>query len=149
LIGFFVNTLVLRTDFSGDPSFREILARVRDVTIDAFAHQDLPFEKLVEEMQPDRNLSHNPLFQVMFGLQNAEAQMASHNAPAQLSYGTSKFDLTLSATETAEGLTAVFEFNLELFDSETIKSLANAFGTLLTAVTTDPDCPISKLPLVN
>lgn len=149
LIGFFVNTLVLRTDVSGDPSFREVLARVRDVTLDGFAHQDLPFEKLVEEMQPDRNLSHNPLFQVMFGLQNAEAQMASHNAPAQLSYGTSKFDLTLSATETAEGLTAVFEFNLELFDSETIKSLANAFGTLLAAVTTDPDRPISKLPLVN
>jgi amino acid adenylation domain-containing protein len=149
LIGFFVNTLVLRTDFSGDPSFREVLSRVRDVTLDGFAHQDLPFEKLVEEMQPDRNLSHNPLFQVMFGLQNAEAQMASHNAPAQLSYGTSKFDLTLSATETAEGLTGVFEFNLELFDSQTIKSLANAFGTLLTAVTTDPDRPISKLPLVS
>lgn len=149
LIGFFVNTLVLRTDFSGDPSFREVLSRVRDVTLDGFAHQDLPFEKLVEEMQPDRNLSHNPLFQVMFGLQNAEAQMASHNAPAQLSYGTSKFDLTLSATETAEGLTAVFEFNLELFDSETIKSLANAFGTLLTAVTADPERRISKLPLVS
>ena len=149
LIGFFVNSLVLRTDLSGNPSFVEVLARVRDVTLAAYAHQDLPFERLVEELNPDRNLGHNPLFQVMFGMQNTEVHLPNQNARAQLSVGTSKFDLTLSANQTAEGLTCTFEFNSELFNPETIVSLAQAYGELMKNAIAFPDRPISELPLVS
>ncbi len=149
IIGFFVNTLVLRTDLSGDPTVRAVLSQVREVALEAFAHQDLPFERLVEELQPDRNLSHNPLFQVMFGLQNTETTVAPRNGRAQLSFGTSKFDLTLSVSETAEGLTGIFEFNTELFDASTVVSLANTFGALLDAAAANPDLTIGNLPLLT
>lgn len=149
LIGFFINTLVLRTDLSGNPSFREVLARVRSVTLAAYAHQDLPFERLVEELNPDRNLGHNPLFQVMFGMQNTEVQLPGQNARTQLSAGTSKFDLTLSASQTAEGLTCTFEFNSALFRPETVVSLAEAYGVLIESVVAYPDLAISELPLVS
>jgi amino acid adenylation domain-containing protein len=149
LIGFFVNTLVLRTGLGGDPTFRQVLARVREVTLEGFGHQELPFEKLVEELHPDRNLSHNPLFQVMFGLQNAEPQLALRNVPTQFNFGSSKFDLTLSLSETVEGLSAAFEFNTELFDLSTIESLAVAFGVLLENAAASPDRHISELPLVS
>ncbi|WP_158623345.1 non-ribosomal peptide synthetase [Corallococcus sp. CA053C] len=151
LIGFFVNTLVLRTDLSGSPTFREVLARTREGTLEAFAHQDLPFEKLVEELQPERNLGHNPLFQVMFVLQNAETgvRMTSGNFAPQLNVGTSKFDLTLSATETEDGLLAVFEYNTHLFDTATIVALARNFQALLEGAVTSPDRRIGELPLLD
>jgi amino acid adenylation domain-containing protein len=149
LIGFFANTLVLRTDLSGNPSFREIIARVRETTLEAYAHQDLPFERLVEELSPGRDLSHNPLFQVMFGLQNTDGQATSQNSEAGFTSGISKFDLTLSASETAEGLTCIFEFNTALFRPETIDSLAEAFGVLMQAAAAAPDRSISELPLVS
>jgi amino acid adenylation domain-containing protein len=151
LIGFFVNTLVLRTDVSGDPTFGQVLSRVREVTLEALAHQDLPFEKLVEELQPARNLGHNPLFQVMFVLQNTETggQIGPQQNAPQLSVGTSKFDLTLSVTETADGLMAVFEYNTELFDATTVVSLAQHFQTLLEGAVAQPGRRASELLLLS
>ena len=103
LIGFFVNTLVLRTDLSGNPTFRELLRRVQEVALGAYAHQDLPFEKLVEELQPERNLSHTPLFQVMFVLQNAPTSALELPgltvSRVRVDKGTAKFDLTLTLVE--------------------------------------------------
>ena len=111
LIGFFVNTLVLRTDLSGNPTFLELLAQVKNTTLDAYDHQDLPFEKLVEELQPERALSYNPIFQVMFVLHNATgaaAQMPGLTVtPLDVDTGTSKFDLALSLVEEADGLTGI------------------------------------------
>src|SRR5439155_13431381 len=119
LIGFFINTLVLRTDLSGDPTARELLARVREVTLDAYAHQDLPFEKLVEELQPARDLSHTPLFQVLFVLQNAPTAVLELPGlmmrPLIVASDTAKFDLTIVLTEGDEGITAGCEYNTDLF----------------------------------
>jgi amino acid adenylation domain-containing protein len=151
LIGFFVNTLVLRTELSGNPTFLQLLERVREVTLNAYAHQDMPFEKLVEELQPARDLSHNPLFQVMFVFQNTEQALQldpQHRAP-QFSVGTSKFDLTLCALETAEGLLTIFEYNTSIFEAATIVALAQNFQILLDSVTSDPRQPISKLLLLS
>ncbi|MDF5733215.1 MAG: condensation domain-containing protein, partial [Rhizonema sp. PD38] len=131
LIGFFVNTLVMRTDVSGNPSFAELLSRVRDMAIDAYAHQDLPFEMLVEALQPERSLSHTPLFQVMFVLQNVPmpeielAGLSVSSLPAQSA--TAKFDLTLGMENTDSGLVGVWEYNTDLFDSSTIERMAGHF----------------------
>jgi amino acid adenylation domain-containing protein len=151
LIGFFVNTLVLRTDLSGDPTFRQLLGRIREVALGAFAHQDVPFERLVEELQPARNLSHNPLFQVGFALQNTESAMqnAPEQGPPQFRAGASKFDVTLSATETAAGLMAVFEYNTNLFDAATILHMAQNFQVLIESIIADPDLRISKSLLLD
>lgn len=150
LIGFFVNTLVLRTDLSGDPTFRQLLGRIREVALGAYAHQDLPFERLVEEVQPARNLSHNPLFQVGFALQSTESEMQNApDGPPQFRAGASKFDLTLSATETADGLMAVYEYNTNLFDAATILHMAQNFQVLIESIITDPDLCISKYLLLD
>jgi amino acid adenylation domain-containing protein len=151
LIGFFVNPLVLRTDLSGDPSFLAVLERVREVTLEAFAHQDLPFERLVEEIQPERSLGHNPVFQIMFALQNTEKQVAAgpeNNSP-QFRAGTSKFDLTLSATETTDGLSLLFEYNSQLFDQATIAAMAENFSTLLDGVGAEPGRSIASLLILD
>src|SRR6185295_262126 len=125
LIGLFVNTLVVRTDFSGNPSFRELLGRVREVSLDAFAHQDLPFEKLVEEIQPERSLGHMPLFQVLFALQNAAKSTWKLGSLDLTDFAfdksTSKLDLSLYVGERAEGLGLSFEYSTDLFDAETIE----------------------------
>jgi amino acid adenylation domain-containing protein len=153
LIGFFVNTLVLRTDLSGDPAFEDLLARVREVTLGAYAHQDLPFEKLVEELQPARVMRHAPLFQVMFTLQNAPRPVVElHDltlAPVDLDPGTSMFDLSLSLEETMHGVSGIFEYNTDLFDAATIQRLARHFQTLLGGVTANPQQRISDLPLLT
>ncbi len=152
LIGFFVNTLVIRTDLSGAPSFRELLRRVREATLGAYAHQDLPFEMLVDALQPDRTLSFTPLFQVMFALQNAPMQafdlpglvasrMENHN-------GTSKFDLSLLMEENADKLTGWLEYNTDLFDEPTIQRMIGHFGTLLAGIIANPDQSITRLPIL-
>ena len=120
LIGCFVNTLVLRGTVSGNPTVRELLQRVRETCLEAYAHQDVPFEKLVEELQPERNLSHTPLFQVLFMLQYAGNATARVNelalVPLKSDTDTSKFDLSLYVEENEIGLTCGLEYNTDLFD---------------------------------
>ncbi len=153
LIGFFVNTLALRTDLSGDPSFRELLARVREIALSAYAHQDLPFEKLVEELKPERSLSYSPLFQVMFALQNTtQAPLRLPGLEVKrldLGRETSKFDLSLAAIEASEGLKLSFEYNSDLFDSATIVRMMGHFETLLKSVVKNPEQKISRLALLT
>ncbi len=153
LIGFFVNTLVLRTDLSGNPVFRELLRRVREVCLAAYAHQDLPFEKLVEELQPERSLSHTPLFQVSFALQNIPVDERSlpglSLSVMQTGHVTSKFDLTLLMAEEAGELKGSLEYNSDLFDAVTIERLAEHFKNLLEAVVANPDQRILSLPLLS
>lgn len=152
LIGFFVNTLVFRSDLSGDPTFEELLLRVRHTATEGYAHQDLPFEKLVEELHPQRDLSHPPLIQVMFVLQNApRPPLALPELTLELldvDSGTAKFDLTLSIEETDRGLGAYYEYNTDLFDSQSIERLSKHFETLLASVVADPTKRISELSLV-
>ncbi|MBG1243115.1 amino acid adenylation domain-containing protein [Nostoc sp. NZL] len=153
LIGFFVNTLVLRADLSGDRSFNELLGRVRLMAIDAYAHQDLPFEMLVEVLQPERDLSHTPLFQVMFALQNvpmSEIELADLTISSlPVESATAKFDLFLSMQNTATGLVGVWEYNTDLFDASTIERMTGHFMTLLESIITNPEERISQLPLLS
>ncbi|MGH9932081.1 MAG: amino acid adenylation domain-containing protein, partial [Pyrinomonadaceae bacterium] len=149
LIGHFINTLVLRTSFFGDPTFSELLGQVRDVALGAYAHQETPFEKLVEELQPERNLSYTPLFQVMFVFQNASTSDLNLTGLAistqELHSETAPLDLTLEARETPEGLACVFEYKTDLFDVTTIERIAERFRLLLEKVVVDPAENISKL----
>ncbi|WP_256871845.1 non-ribosomal peptide synthetase [Nostoc sp. TCL26-01] len=153
LIGLFVNTLVLRTDLSGNPTFKELLTRLREVALGAYAHQDLPFEQLVEELQPQRSLSHTPLFQVMFVLQNAPiSTMELPGLTARVmetELATAKFDLTLYMEQSGSGLRAAFEYNTDLFNAETISRMVGHLQTLLTAIATNPDQKISQLPILT
>ncbi|WP_442937379.1 amino acid adenylation domain-containing protein [Nostoc sp.] len=153
LIGFFVNTLVLRADLSGDRSFNELLGRVRLMAIDAYAHQDLPFEMLVEVLQPERDLSHTPLFQVMFALQNvpmSEIELADLTISSlAVESATAKFDLFLSIQNTGNGLAGVWEYNTDLFDASTIERMTGHFMTLLSGIVANPEERISQLPLLS
>ncbi len=152
LIGFFINTLVLRGDLSGDPTFRELLDRVRETVLGAHANQDFPFERLVEELQPERNLTHNPLVQVSFALQNFGTVALDFPGvtaePLTLKRGISKFDLSLFVREEEDGLQTVWKYNTDLFDAETIDRFAAHYTHLLGAVVEDPDRTISTLPLL-
>src|SRR5205085_1961337 len=153
LIGCFTNTLVLRADLSGNPRFRELLQRVWEATLGAHTHQDVPFEKLVEELQPERDLSRAPLFQVMFVLQNASTD-SWMNLPGldidllATDSGTARFDLTLSMSDTASGLVGTLEYNTDLFDAATIARLLTHYSQLLTAACAAPDQPLASLPLL-
>lgn len=160
LIGFFVNTLVLRTDLSGNPTFRELLTRVREVTSGAYKHQDLPFAKLVEELQPERNLSHNPLFQAMFQLQNEAYQFQNSLVPdldlpgltlSQVWVDTesTKFDLSWHLVERAEELLVVVEYSTELFRNDTITRMLRHFQVLLEGIVANPQARLSQLPLLT
>jgi amino acid adenylation domain-containing protein len=153
LIGFFVNTLVLRTDLSDNPTFEQLLNRVREVALQAYAHQDLPFEQLVKALHPTRDLSYTPLFQVMFGLDDALVptvelpKLTVSSYPVEI--GTAKFDLTLSMENTASGLIGEWEYNTDLFDEETIARMAGHFQTLLEGIVANPIQSISELPLLT
>ena len=141
LIGFLVNTLVLRTDLSGNPTFRELLSRVRAVCVDAQEHQDLPFEKLVQELQPERDQSRNPLFQVMFALQNATRGISPLEGmqiePIEFETGRSLFDLSLFLRERDGKFIGHFEYSTDLFDSATIERMTGHFQSLLEGVVAD------------
>ncbi len=153
LIGFFVNTLVLRTDLSGNPSFRALLQQVREVVLDAHKHQHIPFEKLVDELHVERTLSHSPLFQVWFFLENAgpEGLQLPGLRLSGLGGGnkTAKFDLTLAAVESAQHITLSLEYNTDLFDALTIERMLSRFEILLETIVSEPDCGISDLPLLT
>ncbi|HEU4511146.1 MAG TPA: amino acid adenylation domain-containing protein [Pyrinomonadaceae bacterium] len=149
LIGFFVNTLVLRTSLRGEPSFRELLGRVREVSLAAYTHQDLPFEKLVEELQIERSLGHNALFQVWFVLQNAPAEELQLPGLVleQLEFEKRwvRHDLRLDMLETSGGLTGSFEYRTDLFDAPTIRQMARNFETLLDHLANEPEMKIDRL----
>lgn len=153
LIGFFVNTLPLRTNISGDSTFRQLLGAVKEVTLGAYAHQDLPFEKLIEELQPLRDIGHSPIFQVMFDMQNAPSEsLTLHGLTVTrlpLKKQTSKFDLTLYVTEIDSGLALWLEYNTDLFESDTIQRMLGHFETLLEGVVANPNAQISDLPLLT
>jgi amino acid adenylation domain-containing protein/non-ribosomal peptide synthase protein (TIGR01720 family) len=153
LIGFFVNTLVLRTEVAGEEGFLDLLARVREVTLAAYAHQDVPFERLVGDLQPERDQSRSPLFQVMFGLQQTAGEPPAaipgvRVEAVELAMGTAKFDLTLALDESSRGLSCAAEYNRDLFDAATIRRLLRHFGRLLEEAAADPLRPLGELPLL-
>jgi len=154
LIGFFVNTLVMRADFSDNPEFVDLLTQIREMSLGAYAHQDLPFEKLVEELHPQRDMSHSPLFQVAFVLQNipaeegiqiSELSMKPLNADAEVA----KYDLTLTMNESGDQLVGSMEYNTDLFERSTIQRMLNHFNLLLAAIVDDPELPVDDIDMLD
>jgi len=152
LLGFFVNMLVLRTSMAGEPGFRQVLARTRETCLGAYAHQDLPFEQLVEVLRLPRDLSHTPLFQVVFQLQHSSEPVelpgvtisSFKTAPAL-----AKFDLNITLAEDAGGLSGVLEYNADLFAAQSISRLLGSWQTLLAGIVADPEASIERLPLLT
>jgi amino acid adenylation domain-containing protein/FkbH-like protein len=153
LIGFFVNTLALRGNVSGDPDFRTLLQRTRDACLQAYAHQDIPFEKLVEELQPQRSLSHSPIFQVMFALQNAPMQALElaglHLERVPVYPGTSMFDMSWFAMEVPQGLMVRAEYSTDLFEPSTITRALAHFRHLLESAVEEPEQRVSQLRMLG
>ena len=153
LIGYIANTLVLRTDLSGNPTFLELLARVREVSLGAYAFQDISFEKLVDELQPARDLSYSPLFQVMFTLQNMPPRELKTSgltlSPLVVENHTAKFDLEMVVVETSNGMTATIEYNEDLFTRETIARMMDNFAVLLENVVAAPETRIAEIRLMD
>jgi len=153
LIGFFVNTLVMRTDLSGNPSFRELVQREREVALGAYAHQDAPFEKMVEEINPERDLSRSPLFQVMLVLQNTSREeleikgLKVREIGAEI--GTAKFDLTLGMTEGEEGIEGCLEYSRDLYEGETIRRMARHYVRVAEEVVRDAEQRIREIELLS
>jgi non-ribosomal peptide synthetase component F len=153
LIGFFVNTLVLRTDVSGDPTFNELVSRVRETALGAYAHQDLPLERLVEQLAPERRWGRAPLFQVMFVLQNAPIPalelpgLSVTHLPLQSK--SAKFDLSLHLHEGAAGLEGTLEYSTDLFDASTMERMIEHYQLLLKSVIAYPDARLSTLPIIT
>ena len=153
LIGFFINLLALRTDLSGNPTFLELLGRVREVALGAYAHQDMPFDKLVEELQPQRSLSHNPLVQVLFVMQNiprenrelAGLKLTNFEMPITRS----KFDLAVFMVEDEKGLIGSWLYSSDLFEKSTILRMAGHFETLLRNVVAQPQTRLSALEILS
>jgi amino acid adenylation domain-containing protein len=157
MIGLFVNTLVLRTDLGGDPDARALIERVKEVCLGAYAHQDLPFEQLVEELRPQRDLARNPLFQIMFNLLNTPVQRAGPGTPAgRLTLtplppagGVSLFDLNAYVTHGEEGIGAAWEYAGDLFSAPTVERFSRAFAAVLTGMTARPAARLGDLPLLG
>ncbi|MEH2095023.1 amino acid adenylation domain-containing protein, partial [Nostoc sp.] len=153
LIGFFVNTLVMRTNLTENPSFSELLPRIREMALSAYAHQDLPFEMLVEALQPERDLSHTPLFQVMFVLNNppiSEIELTGLTVSSlPIESASAKFDLILGMQNTNNGLVGWWEYNTDLFDCSTIERMTGHFVTLLESIVANPQERISQLPMLT
>ncbi|HEU0054413.1 MAG TPA: condensation domain-containing protein, partial [Longimicrobium sp.] len=153
LIGFFINTLVLRTDLSGDPSFRELLGRVKEATLGAYKNQEVPFERVVAELQPERSLSHAPLFQVMFTLQNAGGGGGALPGLKVEGLGAAmenaKFDLSLTLIETAQGLRGTLNYSTDLFERGTVERMVNHLARVLEQVAADADVRLSRLALAG
>ncbi|MFC1712466.1 amino acid adenylation domain-containing protein [Candidatus Poribacteria bacterium] len=166
LIGMILNNVVLRTDLSGDPTFQELLGRVRKVTLEAYVHQDVPFDKVVEALRPERDQSRNPLFQVMFSFHDSpmpylELPKLDIDLQEGLSNGSAKFDLNIiviprteqhvgqTSRRGSEGITAIWEYNTDLFDASTIKHMVSHFQVLLEAMVADLDQRISQLPILT
>ncbi|MFD0727554.1 non-ribosomal peptide synthetase [Lysobacter brunescens] len=155
LVGFFINTLPMRTDLSGNPTFRELLAQVRATTLDSYAHQDLPFERLLESVNVERSLSHNPLFQTMVFYQNFPDPglqlpgLRLENVPIENAHsGTARADLTIFASEHESGLRLLMEYATDLFDADTVQAFARHLQTLLAAAVADPACRIDQIAIL-
>src|SRR5262245_51455770 len=153
LIGSFVNNLVLCIDVSGNPTLREVLSRVRDVCLSSYVHQELPFEKLVEELNPRRDLADSPLFQTMFAFQNTPNPRLSlsdlQSESLEVDAGISKFDLTLSIVDRGQDLSGYVEYSANLFNHSTIERMIGHFRTLLESLVAEPDRPMSTVPLLT
>ncbi|HVF89337.1 MAG TPA: condensation domain-containing protein, partial [Blastocatellia bacterium] len=153
LIGLFVNTLVLKTDLSGNPTFRQLLKQVRDVVLEGYAHQEVPFERLVEEIHPDRSLSVSPLFQVMIVVENAERPESELQGLSMSMLGSetesSKFDLTLMVRDSGEELIAAIEYSSDIFDAETIARMLAHFSQILEEVSAAPDLRLNKVRMLS
>jgi len=148
MIGFFVNLLVMRTDVSGNPTFEELIKRVREVSLRAYAHQDLPFDKLVEELRPERNLTHSPLVQVLFVQQNTPRSTSSFPGLQMERFRfdvPSKFDMAVFMNELEGQVTGFWVYNQDLFDTSTVARMANMYETLLRAVATEPNVPLNRI----
>ncbi len=153
LIGFFVNTLVMRADLSGEPSFRELLRRVREVALGAYAHQDVPFERLVQQLRPERDMSLAPLFRVLFALQNAptgKLELSNLSlTPVETGRAIAKFDLFMAMSDDEQGLGAALEYNTDLYEGKTINRLLEHFRALLESIASGPARPLSALTLLT
>ena len=153
VIGYFVNTLAMRANLSGDPTFRELLGRVRETALSAFDYQELPFERLVEELNPRRDPSRHPVFQVLFVLQNtphereelADLELSDAGPP----HSRSDFDLMMSAHETPRGIALELDGNRDLFEESTVERMLSHYQILLEAAIASPDQPVSELPLMS
>jgi amino acid adenylation domain-containing protein len=153
LIGLFVNTLVLRGDLSGDPPFRQLLAELREAVLEDFANRDVPFERLVEELQPERDLAHSPLFQVLFAYQSMPLEETPAGGlvarPLAIESGRSLFDLTLTLEEAPDALAGAFEYNSDLFDAARMRRMAGHWAALLAGLAEAPERRLSELPLLT
>ncbi|HEV2471689.1 MAG TPA: condensation domain-containing protein, partial [Chthonomonadales bacterium] len=153
LIGFFINTLPLRSEVRGNISFRALLERVKESALAGFARQEAPYEKLVSELNPERDLGVNPIFQVMFSVQNIPKRLwrlpGLEVEPLDMDSGAAKLDLSLTAVETAEGLRIGLTYNCDLFEAATAERIVNGFARLLEAAVASPDAPISDLPVMS
>ena len=153
LIGFFVNSLVLRTNLSGNPSFADLLRRVQETALEAYDHQNIPFEKLVEKLNPERNLSYTPIYQVAFAFQNMHINPLSLDgldvSTLEIDRGTATFDLSLFVLNTGQGLKILMEYNTDLFEHVTIERMLGHYQQLLKGIAANPEQPIGMLPLLT